>query len=180
MPQANTSRAEFDAKIAIVSAIDWARLSAYVDGEGCIMIAKTAVKTGRKNPSYNLTLIVANTDPRLICWLNDTFGGYSTYSHSTNSRLAQKSGVVKRKTCFSWRQHEERAAEIIRHILPHLIMKRDQAEVALAYRDIRKMGSKGRKLTAEDLAIREEMRQKMRSLNSGDWVRQETENAINL
>jgi hypothetical protein len=167
-------QSEFDAKLAVVSDIDWARLAAYVDGEGTIMIAKSVTKTCRKHPNYVLTLIVANTDPRLICWLSDTFTGYSTFSHSAGSRLSIEKGVVKRKVCFSWRQYEERAAEIIRHIIPYLIMKREQAEIALAYREIRKAGSKGRRLNAGDLEVREELRQKMRSLNSGDWERQET------
>lgn len=173
MPINKISQAEFDAKIAVVSDIDWARLAAYVDGEGTIMIAKTEIKTGRKKPQYILTLIVANTDPRLIAWLQGIFGGYNAYSHSSSSRFSTEHGVIKRKICFSWRQHEERAAEIIRHIVPYLIMKREQADVALAYREIRKAGSKGRKLTDVDIEMREEMRQKMRSLNSGDWVRQE-------
>lgn len=173
MAQNKISQAEFDAKVAVVSEINWARLAAYVDGEGTIMIGKTVTKTCRQNPNYVLTLIVANTDPRLMCWLHDLFGGYSTYSHSASSRLAQQYRVVKRKVCFSWRQHEERAAEIIRHILPYLIMKKDQAELALAYRELRKMGSKGRRLTSVDLEMREDLRLKMRSLNSGDWELQE-------
>ena len=173
MAQNKVPQAEFDAKIAVVSDIDWARLAAYVDGEGTIMISKSAVKTGTKNPQYVLTLIVANTDPRLICWLQGNFGGYNTYSHSLGSRLAREHGCHARKACFSWRQHEERAAEIIRHIMPNLIMKREQAEVALAYRELRKQGSKGRKLTSVDIDAREVLRQEMRSLNSGDWARQE-------
>jgi len=82
-------------------------------------------------------------------------------------------GVVKRKICFTWRQYEGRAAEIIRHILPYLIMKREQAEIALAYRELREQGSKGRRLEPVDLEMREELRNQMRSLNSGDWQRQE-------
>ena len=171
--QSKISQAEFDAKIAVVSEIDWARLAAYVDGEGTIMIAKSEVKTGRKRPNYVLTLVVANTDPRLICWLNDNFGGHSYLRQLAGSKLSQACGVVNRKDVFSWRQFEERAAEIIRHIMPFLIMKRDQAEVAIAYREIRKAGSKGRKLTNEDMEVRECLRQQMRSLNSGDWERQE-------
>ena len=171
--QNKTPQSEFDAKLSVVSEIDWARLAAYVDGAGTIMIAKTNVKKGTKSAQYVLTLIVANTDPRLMCWLCDTFTGHALFSHSAQSRMAQQYRVVKRKTCFSWRQFEERAAEIIRHIMPYLIMKRDQAEIALAYREIRKSGVRGRRVTPENLDAREALRLEMRALNSGDWERQE-------
>jgi len=173
MANPKVSQAEFDAAIAVVSNTDWIRLAAYVDGEGTIMISKSRTKTGRGNPNYVLMLIVANTHPLLIKWLCDTFPATAVYSHSSRSRMEVACGVQHRKPCFSWRQFEERAAIIIERILPYLIMKKDQAKVALAYRELRKAGSKGRKVTAEDLAAREEMRSKMRELNSGDWVRQE-------
>ena len=92
---------------------------------------------------------------------------------TAGSTLSKQCGVVNRKNVMSWRQFEERAAEIIRHIMPYLIMKREQAEIALAYRELRKTGSKGRKLTQVDLEMRESFRDKMCSLNSGDWDRQE-------
>jgi hypothetical protein len=173
MAQNKIPQAEFDSKIAVVSEINWARLAAYVDGEGTIMIAKSRIHKGTKAAQYVLTLVVANTDPRLICWLNDNFGGHSYLRQLAGSKLSVSCGVVNRKNVMSWRQFEERAAEIIRHIMPYLIMKREQAEIALAYRELRKLGSKGRKLTPVDLEVREEFRQKMCSLNSGNWERQE-------
>jgi hypothetical protein len=175
MAQNKIPQAEFDAKIAIVSDMNWARLAMAVDCEGTIMIAKSHVKTGRKTPQYVLTLVVANTDPRLICWLNDNFGGHSYVRQfaTAGSVLSRQCGVINRKDVMSWRQFEERAAEIIRHIMPYMIIKREQAEIALAYREIRKSGSKGRKVTADDLTVRESLRQSMCSLNSGNWDRQE-------
>jgi len=174
MAQPKTSQAEFDAKLAVARDIDWARLAAYVDGEGSILIARTAVKTGTKRPQYTLELVVANTNPLLIQWLCDTFGGIPYFSPplggSCKSRMY---GVKATKRCMSWKHFEGRAASLIEKILPYLIIKQEQAKVALAYREVRKMGSKGRKLTDEDIVVRDGLRNQMRALNSGDWVRQE-------
>jgi len=167
MPIAKSTRAEFDAKIALVSEVNWARLAAYIDGEGTIMIQRSDVKTGLKHPCFVLTVIVANTDLRLMEWLSRTFTGNVYFSQSAKSRFRSH------KICHSWRQFEERAAVILEHCMPYFIMKKEQAEIGLAYREIRKMGSKGRKLTSADIQMREEMRSKMRNLNSGDWNRQE-------
>jgi len=47
-----------------------------------------------------------------------------------------------------------------------MIMKRDQAEVGLAYRALKKQGARGHKVTPQVLAAREEMKAKIISLNS--------------
>lgn len=166
MASAKSTRIEFDTKIAAVSEVNWARLAAYIDGEGTVMIQRSVSKNA-KFPSFILTLIVANTDLRLMEWLTRTFTGNVYFSQSAKTRFKCN------KVCHSWRHFEDRAATILEHCLPYLIMKRDQAEIGLAYRELRKLGSKGRKLTATDIELREEFRGRMRSLNSGDWARQE-------
>lgn len=159
MSSPKVTQAEFEARIATATEIDWARLAAYIDGEGTIMIAKTNIKTGLKNPQYVLTLIVANTDLRLIHWLNEKFTGQSYFSHSESQRKWSK------KTCYSWRLSEKRAAIVLERCLPYFIMKRQQAEIGLAYRALRDQGSKGRKLTLVDIQERESFRSNIRVLN---------------
>lgn len=161
MAQSKTTRAEFDAKIASVSEVNWARLSAYIDGEGTVMIQRSVVKTGRKNPNYVLVLIVANTDLRLMEWLTRTFAGNVYFSHSVSRRQWSK------KVCHTWRCFEDRASTILEHCLPYMIMKKQQAEIGIAYRELRKLGSKGRKLTPGDIQARDEYYKQIRVLNSG-------------
>jgi hypothetical protein len=159
--QPKITQADFEARIQKVSEIDWARLAAYVDGEGTIMIAyhKIYGKHGVR-PDYVLTLIVANTDLRLIRWLCETFGGSFYFSHP---KSRQK---VSNRVCHSFRLFEKRAAVVLARIMPYLICKREQAEVGLAYRVLRDLGSKGRKLTPEDLKARAGFREQMQNLNS--------------
>jgi len=160
MAQAKTSQSEFDAKIAVATEIDFARLAAYIDGEGTIMIGRTKQKKGTKMPQFLLTVLVANTDLRLIAWLSATFCGLNYHAANSNG----SSGWGK-KPCYSWRVFEKRAATILERVIPYLICKREQAEVALAYRALREQGSKGVKLTLTDIEKRNELRNKVRALN---------------
>jgi hypothetical protein len=159
MPQPNTSREEFDVAVAKACAIDWARLAAFIDGEGTVFIQRTAVKTGTKCPQFVLTLVVANTDLRLMEWLSRTFTGTVYFSQSLSQRTKCN------KICHSWRVFDERAAVLLEHCLPYFIIKREQAEVGLSYRELRRMGSKGRRLVTGDIEAREVLYQKLKELN---------------
>lgn len=145
----NTPQAEFDAKIAVVSDIDWARLAAFVDGEGSLSIQKHG---------QNLRLAIGNVSPLLMSWLRDTFTG-AIYN--------KKPSQCCRRIVMQWIQLDSRAEELIRRMYPYLIIKRAQAELALQYRELRKGSSRGWRNTAEDLEIRESYRETMKSLNAG-------------
>lgn len=174
--QPRTSQIEFDRTIAAVSEVDWARLAAYIDGEGTIMISRTQLKRGRQMPLFVLTLVVANTDMRLLRWLSETFTGEHIFSQSAKQRSFRASW--SKKTCYSWRLFEKRAAQVLERVRPYLICKREQADTALAYRALRDCGSKGHKLTLSDIQERDIFRDKMRALNGSkiSGVTQETTN----
>src|ERR1700685_3137983 len=126
MPQPRTDQAMFDAKIAAATEMHFARLAAFVDGEGTIVIGRTKTKNKPNMYNFVLTLIVANTDLRLLAWLSRTFSG---------ENLFRGKGNWGNKPCYSWRLFEKRAAVVITRIMPYLICKREQAEIALAYRE---------------------------------------------
>lgn len=155
MPMPKTPQAVFDAKIAKVSEIDWARLAAFIDGEGTIMIGRTQKANGAIY--HMLAVIVSGTSPLLMTWLQDTFSG-ETY-------LVPASKWRANATCYSWRMHEARAEAILLHCLPHFIIKGEQARVALAYRALRRQGSKGTKLTPDVIQARDSYAAQMRLLN---------------
>lgn len=167
-----TSQSEFEAKIAKVSEIDWARLAAFIDGEGSILIARSKRK-GYTNLQYNLEVIVSGTDLRLHVWLQDTFSGKvylvkpSTISFRSN------------KICQSWRLYNTRAATILERCLPYFIIKREQAEVGLAFMRLKSQGAQGKRVTPEGLQAREEFRNQLRSINSPDGQQADLDKRIN-
>ena len=99
--------------------IDYARLAAYIDGEGHIGIC---TKKNRKAP-YAFSLSIGNTDKRLMEWLSGTFGGLPIRDKST----------IRKKKYWLWFIGGEAAATLLENCLPYFIMKRDQAEIAIEF-----------------------------------------------
>ena len=63
--------------------MDYARLAAYIDGEGCISTGASRAKNWKRESVY-VNLSVHNTDCRLIDWCAERWGGrvYTTV-HAT-------------------------------------------------------------------------------------------------
>jgi len=137
---------------------DWIKLAAFIDGEGSISIKNLTTKTGRYS---QLFVAIANTDPRLPMWCRDRFGGL-LYGSDDNAKKSNK-----QRRFWRWITHSAQAESIIRGCLPHFLLKREQAEVALAYRKtFRFKGGKGstRIITDAELAIRQSCREELRRL----------------
>lgn len=107
---------------------DAAYLAGIIDGEGHISIR--AMKLGRNRGHYFAVLVVVtNTDPRLLAWLKERFGG-TIYRHAEARAL--------RRPSWRWRVTRQRAEEVIRLAYPFFVVKREQADLALAFRALRK------------------------------------------
>lgn len=108
---------------------EWIRLAAFIDGEGSIGTASTVHrvprKSGRTHYEY-IKITVTNTDIRLSRWAALTFGGNVQDSANNKKRNPRW------KPCYFWSLTSERAAAVLRGCLPYLLLKADQAEVALA------------------------------------------------
>jgi hypothetical protein len=99
-----------------------------------------------------LFIIVTNTDPRLCQWCKDIAGGGVFYASKSNYR-----GHYGTKQCFMWKIHSATAEWVLRNCLPYFIIKREQAEVALALRSIKvPQGQRG--FTEEQKVERERLR----------------------
>jgi hypothetical protein len=138
------------------SEIDWARLAAFIDGEGTIMIQSTVQKKSGHVGLY-VDLRVGGCDPRLTTWLQNTFGG-KVYMQS------RKKYQPNWQDCFSWVVGCSVAVHLLKQCLPYFIMKRDQAEVAIAFSETlsRNVGVKGH--PPEVILKRLEMRETLRNL----------------
>ena len=113
------------------SEIDWARLSAFIDGEGSIAIDKQ-IRADCITPHYGLVIVIANTDPRLVLWGRERFGG-KIYARSIRS--------AKHRMAYAWHLSSSQAEFVIRGCLPYMLLKREQAELALAFRETYKLES---------------------------------------
>lgn len=108
--------------------IDWARMAAFIDGEGSILInSRRNTKHATQQAGYYLRVTVANTEMSLIFWLYRTFGG--SY-HETNSEK-YKTVIPNSKTCYHWNTASARAAWILHNCMPYFIIKTQQAELGI-------------------------------------------------
>jgi hypothetical protein len=149
--------------------IDWARLAAYIDGEGCIDIhLSNPKKHTRPTPNLYLRVAVVNTDPRLLAWCVENFGG------SVSCRALKG----KYKPLFRWDTGSRMAASIIKNCYPFLIIKREQAEIAMAF--AKTIGTHGKPITEEVLTVRLEMRKRLSLMKSvvGEQCKELATNSI--
>ena len=132
--------------------IDYARLAAYIDGEGNVDVCyKKCVKT------YFAQVVVTNTDPRLIVWLYETFGGFirhNSWEHRQNRKWRET--LVWYITC-------KKAVDLLIHCRPYLISKADQADILFAFQaTVGRVGVKGH--SPQTIAARDQMRRSLKEL----------------
>lgn len=139
--------------------VDLARLAAYIDGEGNIFIKPYG--KARKSGGYYLQLNIVNTDPRLMIWLKKTFGA--------NWRLRkQKKAKPHHKDSYLWIAIGSKAAELLRACYPYLVIKKEQADVALAFQATLK-GTGVKKISNEIKELRKLMAQEISDLKWKVW-----------
>ena len=114
--------------------LPWSALAMCIDCEGCISIHFNSWKgTPNSNGIYNMEIAVINTDLRLMEWLVSNFGG-RYYSRSKNTPKEWKLSYQWRVTGRSNRE------KILLGILPYLLLKREQAKLAIEFIRIPKWG----------------------------------------
>lgn len=143
----------------IPSVADWARLAAYIDGEGCIWLKLHRQFYKHLNRSYErfyAVVTVVNTDPRLAVWLKATFGGFTRHERTKNP---------KHRDRFIWEIICGPAAEALRGCYPYMVIKREQAEVVFAFQEtVGRPGQHGH--GPEVHQLRNELRQRLHDLHN--------------
>jgi hypothetical protein len=121
-----------------------AYVAGFFDGEGCITI-----KTEKGTPS-SLSTGISQKDIKPLKRIKEIFGG-SIYYHKPNDM-------------YQWRANNDLSYWFLLAILPYLIVKKEQALLAIEYQHLRdKQGSKHR-LTEQELSDRLEISFQITSL----------------
>ena len=121
---------------------DLAWAAGIVDGEGSIgLIRMKRYDNYGTGVTYDLRLDVGNTDPRMLKKLQDLFGG--SISRSMEKR-------ENRKPCATWHLHGSNAANVLAAIRPYLVIKGEQADVAIKSRQFVR---RNKRVTTEGLAM---------------------------
>lgn len=102
-----------------VHSVAWA--AGFFDGEGHIRIAKHS-----KRGSYMLSISAVQATPEPIELLQKLFGG------TAHKRVKSYRGALK--VMFTWQASSKLAEGILMEMLPYLVVKRDEAELAFEFR----------------------------------------------
>lgn len=143
-----------------------AYLAGFFDGEGCIQINKVGTELAKrynKNGRYYLMVSVNQVNPAPLEILQKSYNG-------TIGPHAEKTST-KRKT-WVWRVQGKHADKFLEDILPYLLVKKEEALVALQFRET--FWPNGRKhrnlpLTDEEISKREEYRLKIRDIKKREF-----------
>lgn len=122
-----------------------------VDGEGCIALYRHS-QSGKKGFSYYLSVKVSQVDARLPRRLQEMWGG------RFRPQSWQKRPVHHRQA-WEWTVDGEAARDLLRAILPLLVVKKEQAEVALEFEGGYQFS--GRPLPEEEKMRRENIRYRL-------------------
>lgn len=142
--------------------IDVAYMAGIVDGEGCFFLCKLPKRSGDgyATEHYRGLLKIDNTDIRLLDWIDVTFSGTSSARcRSTSSRKFER-------TVFTWTATGDRLLDLCEQILPYLVIKKEQCEIMIKFRNTYTTQLGSNKLSAEAITSRQECLESMRKLNS--------------
>ena len=149
-----------------VTEVEWAQLATWFDSDGFILISKERPQpsTGRRTTLYRPIVGVSNTNPLLMDWLEERFGGRTTVERPQSD---------KHKESLHWLAHMglrgDKLISLLESVLPYLLLKRRQAELAIEFYQgavWKNGGSPGERQTPpQELARREELHQAVKALN---------------
>jgi len=109
-------------------------LAGFIDGEGSISVGLNRTNKGVRR--WYLRLSVHQLDPRPLRLLAETFGG-SVRKHGYEARRTRQ--------IYEWAVSSKQAAVAISAIRPYLIVKADEADVALEFQEIISKAPAGRR-----------------------------------
>lgn len=142
-PPAGTRRREL---------VIWA--AGFIDGEGSVGFI-TRREADRRAEPFTFCLSATNRNVPALRRLQDLFGGSLNQARQTKEKWA---------TCHMWRASGANAAGALKQMQPYLVVKSEQARVALEFAELRKASSRS-PLTPEERQRREALFAEMRELN---------------
>lgn len=133
-----------------IAELAWA--AGIIDGEGCICVYGRPGRINKKG-THALALIVkvVNTDPRMPHKMQEIFGG-------NLSTAVERRGNPRRRPVMQWMITGKLAGSLLVAIRPYLIVKGEQADVAITY--AKTIGRNG-PIAPEIHASRQQLREKL-------------------
>ena len=164
-PKGKASELEFDKDDYQGFRVPLGYIAGLFDGEGCIKIEKFNERRGGFiRPAHRLTCTITNTNPHPLAIVQDMFGG------NLRCDVRDKDGW---RNVWRWSVSCAKAGHFLEVIKDHLIIKKQEAEVALDFQDCmlepHEWGVGRCVLTGEDYKKRDEYMQELKNLKKWEW-----------
>ena len=134
----------------MASELEWAWLAGLMDGDGCFLYRKCSPPKRYQSPQYSAIASLEMTSEEGVKRAAVILGGFPVYTYEGKRR----NGI---RQTWALRAGGVRLQEALPKLIPHLTVKRLQAEMLLqSYQDCPSLkGGPGNKATDEELAVRE-------------------------
>ena len=134
-----------------------AYIAGIIDGEGSISLYRQPSKTCTRGFRHRVSVVVTNTDYRLMTRLKTWFGGHV----GKEQRL-----LNYRKQCYRWQLNAvNEQCTFLKTIEPFLLLKKKHAQLCLDFLENGGMGYRGTGITDEEFARRDKLSQAIYYLN---------------
>jgi len=140
--------------ITQLTELEKAYLAGFIDGEGCITAECPAIDGHNKPKAARVRIMLAQTNKPIIEWLHVKLGG----------TVCKKQAQGNHKASYNWVLNGQRATLLLIAIHPHLRVKREQAEVAIAFGKVR-LGRTSIPITGEEKNQLAELKRRLMALN---------------
>ena len=130
-----------------------AYVAGIMDGEGCF-----SVYLNKPLNRYLMTIDIYNSCTELLKWLSENFPG-----ESREIKAPSKKKHTNWKPQYIWRSNNSQTLQFLRDILPFLIVKKKQCELAIKFRE--SFGRNGQILSPETRELRRLVYEEMKVLN---------------
>lgn len=136
--------------------IDLAWAGGFFDGEGHIGIHRSRVRRRDGKATYGLQLSLAQVDRRQVARFEQIVGGQSR-------RYAVTQGGNRAPYKTVWYAWGPEASQVLEWLMPHLVGKREQAQLAIEFQN-EKVSSPRRRVSEDELQWQESMSLRLRQL----------------
>jgi hypothetical protein len=110
----------------------WPYVAGIMDGEGSIYISRGKRSDGCSGERLEMSIKISNTNFDLIKWLLHNFGG--RFQTDLSNREGRGFSSKRAKPLYQWKLSGSKNKErFLLGILPHMIIKREQALLALQW-----------------------------------------------
>lgn len=109
------------------------------------------------SPRHQLSVVITNTNPLLLTWLQTTFGG---------SVFLVKTNHLGKRQIMRWQLNERQAFTALEMCLPYFVTKKQQAEVGIAFQQLKDKNWSRKKVSDEVIAKRDQLKHAIERFNS--------------